>query len=273
MLEKRLDKMEKMLQRSQGLSLEDVDDQYEENSDNDEDELPPSTPHRSSSLSSNTSGPSTKRPARTLENDSTIAGPERTRVLSNASSLLEMDVDENSPSGDVSDFYSYFGSSAHIPTLSTHVPIISTLDTNSVGLYTHAMGLPHPQQLITSPALSHSSKSSGSSLSGDPNLGSPISISASPMVPFTPCDDELPPKEIIDHLLDTYFEYLYVQMPIIHQATIRKRVKAGTVPKALLLAIMAASARYVWILGLHVVHSSITRLAERIFIFLLYSIS
>ncbi|RUS22560.1 fungal-specific transcription factor domain-containing protein [Endogone sp. FLAS-F59071] len=256
MLEKRLDKMEKMLQRSQGLSLEDVDDQYEENSDNDEDESAPIT-HRSSSLSSNTSGPSTKRPARTPESDSTNATTERTRVLSNASSLLEMDVDENLSSNDVSDYYSYFGNSAHIPTLSTHIPTLSIMGPNSAGAYSNTMGLPshsifpndgHPQQSVASPALSNSSvcsigrKSSGSSVSS--NLGSPVIISVAPMVPFTSCDDELPPKEIVDHLLDTFFEYLYVQMPIIHQATIRKRVKAGTVPKALLLAIMAASARF-----------------------------
>ncbi|KAG0056801.1 hypothetical protein BGZ83_003419 [Gryganskiella cystojenkinii] len=56
--------------------------------------------------------------------------------------------------------------------------------------------------------------------------------------------DEIPRKDILDHLINLFFDSVYYQFPIIHPATFMKQYKEGKVAPNLLNAICAAVARF-----------------------------
>ncbi|KAF9923880.1 hypothetical protein FBU30_006090, partial [Linnemannia zychae] len=56
--------------------------------------------------------------------------------------------------------------------------------------------------------------------------------------------DEVPRKEILDHLIELFFDSIYFQLPIIHPGTFMKQYKDGKVPPNLLNAMCAAVARF-----------------------------
>ncbi|RUP49124.1 hypothetical protein BC936DRAFT_143243 [Jimgerdemannia flammicorona] len=257
MLEKRLDKMERMLQRSQGLSLDDDDDDQ----DDDDSDTPDSSPRSHRSSNNTSSNTSVKRPARALddndddeEHDDQRPSPSSSRSTASRllsaqphyprpSDFLGMDLDDRPPpSNDTSDPFSYFGPSSSIINLGQSGLRPNTIHDNVV------VPVVSPTvATISSPALSSSSRSSNASeynvTSSAVVMGKPLMLHG-PMVPLTPVDDELPPREIIDHLVDTYFDFLFNQFPIIHQATFREKVRAGKVSKVLLLSVMAVAARF-----------------------------
>ncbi|KAG0327014.1 hypothetical protein BGZ99_008564 [Dissophora globulifera] len=56
--------------------------------------------------------------------------------------------------------------------------------------------------------------------------------------------DELPRKEILDHLVELFFDSIYFQLPIIHPGTFMKQYKEGKVSPNLLNSMCAAVARF-----------------------------
>ncbi|KAF8942006.1 hypothetical protein BGZ47_006973, partial [Haplosporangium gracile] len=56
--------------------------------------------------------------------------------------------------------------------------------------------------------------------------------------------DEVPRKEILDHLIELFFDSIYFQLPIIHPGTFMKQYKEGKVSPNLLNAMCAAVARF-----------------------------
>ncbi|KAF9110374.1 hypothetical protein BGX27_006447 [Mortierella sp. AM989] len=56
--------------------------------------------------------------------------------------------------------------------------------------------------------------------------------------------DEVPRKDILDHLINLFFDSIYFQLPIIHPGTFMKQYKEGKVSPNLLNAICAAVARF-----------------------------
>ncbi|KAF9935432.1 hypothetical protein FBU30_000030 [Linnemannia zychae] len=56
--------------------------------------------------------------------------------------------------------------------------------------------------------------------------------------------DEIPRKDILDHLINLYFDSVYYQFPIIHPGTFMKQYKEGKVPPSLLNGICASVARF-----------------------------
>ncbi|KAF9425998.1 hypothetical protein BGZ94_007031 [Podila epigama] len=65
-----------------------------------------------------------------------------------------------------------------------------------------------------------------------------------PRNPVYGIKDEIPRKDVLDHLIELYFDSLYYQMPIIHPGTFMRQYREGKVPPNLLNAICAASARF-----------------------------
>ncbi|KAF9193822.1 hypothetical protein BGZ51_002145 [Haplosporangium sp. Z 767] len=56
--------------------------------------------------------------------------------------------------------------------------------------------------------------------------------------------DEVPRKDILDHLIELFFDSIYFQLPIIHPSTFMKQYKEGKVSPNLLNAMCAAVARF-----------------------------
>ncbi|KAF9099144.1 hypothetical protein BGX23_003737 [Mortierella sp. AD031] len=56
--------------------------------------------------------------------------------------------------------------------------------------------------------------------------------------------DEVPRKEILDHLIELFFDSIYFQLPIIHPGTFMKQYKEGKASPNLLNAMCAAVARF-----------------------------
>ncbi|KAG0339160.1 hypothetical protein BG004_006937, partial [Podila humilis] len=56
--------------------------------------------------------------------------------------------------------------------------------------------------------------------------------------------DEVPRKDVLDHLIELYFDSIYFQMPIIHPGTFMRQYREGKVAPNLLNAICAAVARF-----------------------------
>ncbi|KAF9126018.1 hypothetical protein BGW39_006981 [Mortierella sp. 14UC] len=56
--------------------------------------------------------------------------------------------------------------------------------------------------------------------------------------------DEVPRKEILDHLIELFFDSIYFQLPIIHPGTFMKQYKEGKVSPNLLNAMCASVARF-----------------------------
>ncbi|KAG9070617.1 hypothetical protein KI688_008155 [Linnemannia hyalina] len=56
--------------------------------------------------------------------------------------------------------------------------------------------------------------------------------------------DEVPRKEILDHLIELFFDSIYFQLPIIHPGTFMKQYREGKVSPNLLNAMCAAVARF-----------------------------
>lgn len=56
--------------------------------------------------------------------------------------------------------------------------------------------------------------------------------------------DEIPRKDILDHLINLFFDSVYYQFPILHPATFMQQYKEGKVPPNLLNAICASVARF-----------------------------
>ncbi|KAG0087337.1 hypothetical protein BGZ92_007411 [Podila epicladia] len=65
-----------------------------------------------------------------------------------------------------------------------------------------------------------------------------------PRNPLYGIKDEIPRKDVLDHLIELYFDSLYFQMPIIHPGTFMRQYKEGKVPPNLLNALCAAVARF-----------------------------
>lgn len=55
--------------------------------------------------------------------------------------------------------------------------------------------------------------------------------------------DLLPPMEVIEHIVDLYFAYLFAAAPIFDEDTLRNDLKEGRCSDFLLLSLLAASAR------------------------------
>ncbi|KAF9396315.1 hypothetical protein CPC16_003283 [Podila verticillata] len=65
-----------------------------------------------------------------------------------------------------------------------------------------------------------------------------------PRNPLYGIKDEIPRKDVLDHLIELYFDSLYFQMPIIHPGTFMRQYKEGKVSPNLLNALCAAVARF-----------------------------
>ncbi|KAF9210068.1 heme binding [Haplosporangium sp. Z 27] len=65
-----------------------------------------------------------------------------------------------------------------------------------------------------------------------------------PKNPIYGIKDEVPRKEILEHLIELFFDSIYFQIPIIHPGTFMKQYKEGKVSPNLLNAMCAAVARF-----------------------------
>ncbi|KAG0044336.1 hypothetical protein BGZ83_010430 [Gryganskiella cystojenkinii] len=65
-----------------------------------------------------------------------------------------------------------------------------------------------------------------------------------PKYPLYGIKDDIPRKEILDHLIQLFFDSIYFQLPIIHPGTFMKQYKEGKVSPNLLNAMCAAVARF-----------------------------
>ncbi|KAF9914799.1 hypothetical protein BX616_007536 [Lobosporangium transversale] len=65
-----------------------------------------------------------------------------------------------------------------------------------------------------------------------------------PKNPIYGIKDEIPRKDILDHLVSLFFDSIYFQLPIIHPGTFMKQYKEGKVSPGLLNAMCAAVARF-----------------------------
>lgn len=65
-----------------------------------------------------------------------------------------------------------------------------------------------------------------------------------PKKPLYGIRDEIPRKDILDHLINLFFDSVYYQFPILHPATFMQQYKEGKVPPNLLNAICASVARF-----------------------------
>ncbi|KAF9300232.1 hypothetical protein BGZ74_008124, partial [Mortierella antarctica] len=65
-----------------------------------------------------------------------------------------------------------------------------------------------------------------------------------PKRPLYGIREEIPRKDILDHLLNLFFDSVYYQFPILHPATFMQQYKEGKVPPNLLNAICASVARF-----------------------------
>jgi len=65
-----------------------------------------------------------------------------------------------------------------------------------------------------------------------------------PRNPIYGIKDEVPRKDILDHLIELFFDSIYYQVPIIHPGTFMKQYKEGKVSPNLLNAMCAAVARF-----------------------------
>ncbi|KAI1316649.1 hypothetical protein EDD11_009684 [Mortierella claussenii] len=65
-----------------------------------------------------------------------------------------------------------------------------------------------------------------------------------PKNPLYGIRDEIPRKDILDHLIDLFFDSIYFQLPIIHPVTFRKQYREGKISPNLLNAMCAVVARF-----------------------------
>ncbi|GJJ69666.1 hypothetical protein EMPS_02014 [Entomortierella parvispora] len=65
-----------------------------------------------------------------------------------------------------------------------------------------------------------------------------------PKYPIYGIKDDIPRKDILDHLIQLFFDSIYFQLPIIHPGTFMKQYKEGKVSPNLLNAMCAAVARF-----------------------------
>ncbi|KAG0164650.1 hypothetical protein DFQ28_009634, partial [Apophysomyces sp. BC1034] len=56
--------------------------------------------------------------------------------------------------------------------------------------------------------------------------------------------NELPPADIVNHLVDLFFKYINSVVPLVHRATLKQQINDGTVSKPLLWGVMAIGARF-----------------------------
>lgn len=56
--------------------------------------------------------------------------------------------------------------------------------------------------------------------------------------------DDFPPPDIVEHLIDLFFQYINSVFPLVHRAKLKQSIKNGTVSKPLLWGVMAIAARY-----------------------------
>ncbi|KAI9269657.1 hypothetical protein EDC94DRAFT_376949 [Helicostylum pulchrum] len=54
---------------------------------------------------------------------------------------------------------------------------------------------------------------------------------------------DLPPLDIVIHLVDLFFKYINSLFPFVHRITLKKSIKDGTVSRPLLYSVLAISAR------------------------------
>ncbi|KAG0333336.1 hypothetical protein BG000_009254 [Podila horticola] len=85
--------------------------------------------------------------------------------------------------------------------------------------------------------------------SGEVNLDplqdkAPDSNVPRPKRPLYGIREEIPRKDILDHLINLFFDSVYYQFPILHPATFMQQYKEGKVPPNLLNAICASVARF-----------------------------
>ncbi|KAI8333772.1 fungal-specific transcription factor domain-containing protein [Blakeslea trispora] len=57
-------------------------------------------------------------------------------------------------------------------------------------------------------------------------------------------DDDFPPIEIVNHLVELFFQYVNSVFPLVHRGRLRQSIEDGTVSKPLLWALMAIAARF-----------------------------
>lgn len=65
-----------------------------------------------------------------------------------------------------------------------------------------------------------------------------------PKYPIYGIKDDIPRKDILDHLIQLFFDSIYFQLPIIHPGTFMKQYKEGKISPNLLNAMCAAVARF-----------------------------
>lgn len=54
---------------------------------------------------------------------------------------------------------------------------------------------------------------------------------------------DLPPLDIVNHLVDLFFKYINSLFPFVHRHVLKKSIKDGTVSRPLLYSVLAISAR------------------------------
>jgi hypothetical protein len=54
---------------------------------------------------------------------------------------------------------------------------------------------------------------------------------------------DLPPLEIVNHLVDLFFKYINSVFPFVHRGVLKKSIQDGSVSRPLLYGVLAISAR------------------------------
>lgn len=55
--------------------------------------------------------------------------------------------------------------------------------------------------------------------------------------------DDFPPKEIVTHLIDLFFQHINSVFPFVHRARLKQSMEEGSVSKPLIWGVMAIAAR------------------------------
>ncbi|KAF9437852.1 hypothetical protein BGZ76_010868 [Entomortierella beljakovae] len=76
------------------------------------------------------------------------------------------------------------------------------------------------------------------------NISSALTLSERPKNPIYGIKDEIPRRDILEHLIELFFDSIYYQLPIVHPETFWKQFREGKVSPNLLNAMCAAVARF-----------------------------
>lgn len=106
-------------------------------------------------------------------------------------------------------------------------------------------------EFIPTTASTNNKNSKRSSEDSNHDCTSPTSFSSissnfpSPPAHLAPSksDDILPSYDVIEHIVDLYFKYLFSALPLFHEETLRSQIKERNCSDFLLLSLLGACAR------------------------------